>query len=276
VEIALFFAMMLGTIPALLLRFYMLRSFEGMFDERSVMFAFVVGMVAGVIAGVVHVWTDGATFYTYASAIVFFVIVWAFLDQFMRVIIFNSPRFSKDPDTTFYATAFGLGYGSMLTALWFYRSFVLIEGVATNPWVIASYVGAAFAFAVVHGATGMLVGFGATEGVVWRLGLMGVLIQVPLNIMWWLSLATGLEAALPVWEVGAISMFVAAAYGLIVLRWTMGRIVPDLMPPETMRARRRELRRHRRTARAPEPSGEGTSGEDETAAGTGSGDGAGQ
>ncbi len=241
--------MMLGTLPALVLRFYMLRSFEGMFDERSVMFAFVVGMVAGVIVGIVHVWTDTSTFSTIASAIVFFVIVWAFLDQFLRVIIFNSPRFSGDPDTTFYSTSFGLGYGAMLTALWFYRSFVLVEGTTTNLWVIASYIGAAFAFAVVHGSTGMLVGFGATEGVVWRLGLLGVLIQVPLNIMWWLSLATGIEAALPVWEVGAISMFAATCYGLIVLRWTMGRIVPDLVPQETMRARRRELRKQRRTVR---------------------------
>jgi len=276
VDVVLFAAMMLGILPALVLRFYMLKAFEGMFDERSVMFAFVVGMVAGVVVGVVHGQTDRLTFSTVASAIAFFVILWAFLDQFLRVVIFNSPRFAGEMDTTFYATAFGLGYGSMLTAYWFYRSFVLVEGTTTNLWVIASYAGAAFAFAVVHGSTGMLVGFGASEGVVWRLGLIGVLIQVPLNLMWWLSLATGVEAELPVWEVGTISMFVATAYSLLVLRWTMGRIVPGLMPPETMRARRRELRKRRRTGRAAGPTDGGTGDEEGAADVADSGDEAGE
>lgn len=247
-EVGVFVAMMMGTIPAILLRFYMLRPFEGMFEERSVMLAFAIGMVAGVVAGVFHVFVDGYLFASLATAIALFVIGWAIVDQFLRVIIFNSPRFSGDPDTTFYSTTFGLGYGAMLTALWFYRSFVLLD-VGTNPWVLASYVGAAFAFAVVHGATGMLVGFGAAEGELWRFGFLGVLVQLPLNVMWWLALASSVEAAVPIWELGTITMFIAAAYGVYILRWTMGKVVPDLLPKEAMRRRRRDVRRQRRSRR---------------------------
>jgi hypothetical protein len=246
VEVGVFVAMMMGTIPAILLRFYMLRPFEGMFEERSVMLAFAIGMVAGVVAGVLHVFVDGYLFASVATAIALFVIGWAIVDQFLRVIIFNSPRFTGDPDTTFYSTCFGLGYGAMLTALWFYRSFVLLD-VGSNAWVLASYVGAAFAFAVVHGATGMLVGFGASEGELWRFAFLGVVVQLPLNVMWWLALASSVEAAVPIWELGTITMFIAAAYGVLILRWTMGKVVPDLLPKEAMRRRRRDVRRQKRS-----------------------------
>ena len=243
--------MMLGTIPALLLRFYMLRAFEGMFEDQPVLFAFVVGMVAGAIVGVFHVFVDPSLFSTVLSALLFFVIGFAFIDQFLKVIIFNSPRFSGQAETTFYSTAFGLGYGAMLTGFWFYRSFILMDA-GSNGWVLLSYVGAAFAFAVVHGTTGMLVGFGATEGVVWRYGLLSVVLQAPLNIMWWLALGSSLYADVPIWELGAITMFIAAGYGLFLLRWTMAKIVPDLLPKQELRKRRRLMRRQRRTGEGKE------------------------
>jgi hypothetical protein len=245
VNTAVFVAMMLGTIPALILRFYMLRAFEGMFEDQPVLFAFVIGMVSGTIVGVFHILVDRSLFSSVLSALLFFVIGFAFVDQFLKVVIFNSPRFSGQAETTFYATAFGLGYGAMLTALWFYRSFVGL-GAEINGWVVLSYVGAAFAFAVVHGTTGMLVGFGATEGIVWRHGLLSVVLQAPLNVLWWLALGSSIYAAAPVWELGAITMFIAAGYGLFLLRWTMAKVVPDLLPKQEMRRRRRLMRRQRR------------------------------
>jgi hypothetical protein len=247
----IFVAMMLGTIPALLLRFYMLQAFEGMFEDQPVLFAFVIGMVAGVVVGVFHSLADRSLFSSVASALLFFVVGFAFLDQFLKVIIFNSPRFSGQPETTFYSTAFGLGYGAMLTGFWFYRSFVLLDA-GSNGWVLLSYVGAAFAFAVVHGTTGMLVGFGATEGIVWRYGLLSVALQAPLNIMWWLALGSSLYAKVPIWELGTITMFLAAGYGLFLLRWTMAKIVPDLLPKQELRRRRRLMRRQRRAGEGKE------------------------
>ena len=251
VNTSVFVAMMLGTIPALLLRFYMLRAFEGMFEDQPVLFAFVIGMVAGVVVGVFHSIVDRSLFSSVASALLLFVVGFAFVDQFLKVIIFNSPRFSGQAETTFYATAFGLGYGAMLTGFWFYRSFVLLDA-GSNGWVLLSYVGAAFAFAVVHGTTGMLVGFGATERIVWRYGLLSVVLQVPLNIMWWLALGSSLYAAVPIWELGTITMFIAAGYGLFLLRWTMAKIVPDLLPQQEMRRRRRLMRKRQRAAEGKE------------------------
>ena len=48
-EVGVFGAMMMGALPALLLMFYMLGPFEGLFEELSSFFAFVIGMVAGVV-----------------------------------------------------------------------------------------------------------------------------------------------------------------------------------------------------------------------------------
>lgn len=240
-----FFAMMMGAVPALALMFYMLRPFEGSFDERSTLFAFVVGMVVGVVAGVLHVLLDRAVIGYFATALVFFVLGFAAFDQMMRVALFNTQRFSGRVDTTFYATAFGLGYGSMLAALWFFRTFADPDQTI-NAWVVASYLAAAFAFAVVHGTTGMLVGFGATEREVWRFGILGIGIESVLNFLWYLALASGLYAEAPVWELGVIVMGIAAIYGAYLLRWTMDKVAPDLLPKSALRKGRRYLRKRQR------------------------------
>jgi hypothetical protein len=238
--------MMIGAIPALVLMFYMLRPFEGIFDERSTFFSFVIGMVVGVVAGVLHVGVDRFAVQTFVMAMLLFVLGFAVFDQFLRVIVFNSSRFAGKRETAFYSTAFGLGYGAMLAALWFYRSFAA-PGIEINAWVVVAYVAAAFSFAVVHGTTGMLVGFGAVEGILWRFGLLAVGLEAVLNFLWYLALGSSIYAdifgAQPIWELTVVAMGIAAMYGIILLRWTMMRIVPDLLPKEAMKARRRFLRR---------------------------------
>jgi hypothetical protein len=237
--------MMMGAVPALLLMFYMLRPFEGLYSDRSTFNSFVVGMAIGVFAGVMHVAIDPFALLSPLLAIPIFVIGFAVFDQFLRVVLFNSPRFSGKTETTFYATAFGLGYASMLVALWFYRSFTH-PTIEINAWVVAAYLGASFAFAVVHGSTGMLVGFGASIGEVWRYGLLGVGMQAILNFLWYLALISSIYTptdVASVWEMTVIAMTIAALYGLYILRWTMRKVVPELLPKETMRKRRRLIRK---------------------------------
>lgn len=245
VELGVFGAMMLGAIPALLLMFYMLRPFEGLYADRSTFNSFVIGMAIGIVTGVMHVAIDPYVLVTPAMAVLIFVIGFAVFDQFLRVVLFNSPRFSGKMETTFYATAFGLGYASMLTALWFYRSFTHPE-IEINAWVVAAYIAASFAFAVIHGSTGMLVGFGASIGEVWRYGLFGVGMQAILNFLWYLALISSIytpAGVYSIWEMTVISMTIATAYGYFVLRWTMRKVVPELLPTETMRLRRRIIRK---------------------------------
>jgi hypothetical protein len=245
VEVGVFVAMMMGAVPALLLMFYMLRPFEGLYSDRSTFNSFVVGMAIGVVAGVMHVAIDPFAMLSPLVAIPIFVIGFAVFDQFLRVVLWNSPRFSGKMETTFYSTAFGLGYASMLVALWFYRSFTH-PSIEINAWVVAAYLAASFAFAVVHGSTGMLVGFGASIGEVWRFAFLGVGMQAVLNFLWYLALISSIytpEGVLAVWEMTVIAMAIAAAYGIFVLRWTMGRVVPELLPKETMRMRRRLIRK---------------------------------
>jgi hypothetical protein len=245
VEPGVFMAMMMGAVPALLLMFYMLRPFEGLYPDRSVFNSFVVGMAIGVVAGVMHVAIVPFDLLSVPSAILIFVIGFAVFDQFLRVVLWNSPRFSGKMETTFYATAFGLGYAAMLVALWFYRSFTH-PTIEINAWVVAAYLAASFAFAVVHGSTGMLVGFGAAIGEVWRFGLLGVGMEAVLNFLWYLALISSIytpSGVASVWEMTVVAMAIAAGYGLLILRWTMKRVVPELLPKETMRLRRRLIRK---------------------------------
>jgi hypothetical protein len=174
VEPGVFIAMMIGAIPAVILFFYMLGPFEGLFDENSVFFSFVIGMSVGVVVGVIHVVVDPWALQNYFTSLLIFVIGFAVFDTFLRVVLFNSTKFSLKMETTFYCTAFSLGYGAMLAALWFYRSFTH-PTAEVNAWVIIAYIAASFAFAVVYGSTGMLLGFGAYEGFIWRLAFMSVM-----------------------------------------------------------------------------------------------------
>lgn len=248
VEPGVFGAMMMGALPALMLLFYMLHPFEGLYSDRSSFNAFVVGMAFGVAVGVIHVAIDPFALQALALAIIIFVIGFGVFDQFLRVVIWNSSRFTGRMETTFWGTAFGLGYGAMLSALWFYRSFTHPD-IEINTWVVTAYIAAAFAFAVVHGATGMLVGFGAAIGEVWRYGLLGIGLEAVLNFLWYLALVSSIytpSGVLPVWEMTVLSMSIATVYGYAVLRWTMRRIVPELLPKDVMRLRRRLLRKQSR------------------------------
>lgn len=248
VEPGVFGAMMMGALPALVLMFYMLRPFEGLYGDRSAFNSFVVGMALGVAAGVLHVAIDPFALQAFALAVLLFVIGFGVFDQFLRVVLWNSSRFSGRMETTFWGTAFGLGYGAMLAALWFYRSFTHPD-IEINAWVVTAYIAASFAFAVIHGATGMLVGFGAAIGEVWRYGLLGVGIQAVLNFLWYLALVSSIytpSGVAPVWEMTVLSMSIATLYGYAVLRWTMRRVVPELLPKDVMRLRRRLLRKQSR------------------------------
>ena len=240
--------MMLGAVPALLLMFYILRPFEGIFDEQSTLFSFVIGMVVGTVVGVLHGQIDPIVVPYAPTALLVFVVGFAFFDQFMRVVFFNSSRFSGRKDTTFYSTAFGLGYGAMLVGLWFFRTFEN-DNVTVNAYVVVGYLCATFAFAVFHGVTGMLVGFGATEKILWRFGLLAVGLECVLNVLWYVALASSLytpEGVAPVWELGTLVMVIAAVAGFLLLRWALRKVVPDLLPDETMRSRRRMLRKRHR------------------------------
>jgi len=206
---------------------------------------FVVGMALGVVTGVMHVAIDPIALLSIPTAILLFVLGFAAFDQLLRVVLWNSPRFSGKMEATFYSTAFGLGYASMLVALWFYRSFTH-PSIEINAWVVGAYIAASFAFAIVHGSTGMLVGFGAAIGEVWRFGLLGVGMEAVLNFLWYLALVSSIytpSGVAPVWEMTVIAMTAAALYGFAVLRWTMKRVVPELLPKETMRLRRRIIRK---------------------------------
>jgi len=248
VEPGVFIAMMIGAIPAVILFFYMLGPFEGLFDENSVFFSFVIGLAVGVVVGVIHVAVDPWALQNYFTSILIFVIGFAVFDTFLRVVLFNSSKFSLKMETTFYCTAFSLGYGAMLAALWFYRSFTH-PTAEVNAWVIIAYIAASFAFAVVYGSTGMLLGFGAYEGFIWRLAFMSIALQVALNFLWWIAMASSIytqPGVYPVWELGVLVMGIATVYGYYLLKWTMNKVVPDLLPTETMRFRRRFLRKRQR------------------------------
>ena len=241
--------MMIGSIPAIILMFYMLGPFEGLFNEQSVFYSFVIGMSVGVFVGVIHVAVDPWALQTYFTSLVIFVIGFAMFDTLLRVVLFNSKKFSLKMETTFYTTAFSLGYGAMLAALWFYRSFTH-PTAEVNALVIIAYIAASFSFAVVYGSTGMLIGFGAYEGFIWKIAAMSVFLQVILNLLWWMAMASSIytqPGVLPVWELGVVVMGIATIYGIYLLRWTMNKVVPDLLPSEMMRFRRRLLRKRQRT-----------------------------
>ena len=112
--------------------------------------------------------------------------------------------------------------------------------------VVTAYLAASFAFAVIHGSTGMLVGFGAAIGEVWRYGLLGVGMQAILNFLWYLALISSIytpSGVISVWEMTVVAMGLATLYGIFILRWTMKKVVPELLPKETMRLRRRIIRK---------------------------------
>lgn len=236
-------------VPAMGTLWWFLDRYEGLFEDARLFFALIVGFFAGLGAAAFEFYTDFAGASSTAAigagtAFIFFVAGYAFFETGIKTMALGLKRFKGRKDTPYYGMALGLGLGAML-ALMIVANALRVAEESGNPYQPATFavmtlipIGAILA----HGATGVWVGVGSSEGKLWKGWGIGTLLQMPmLGVLWlwWPSIGQG---NVVVWFPSIVAIVYGA--GLIVI--TEKRVLQAIVPRDIAKQVRRDIRRQRR------------------------------
>lgn len=154
-----------GFAPAMLLMYYTLRAYtfpmveKPYFDDRKLFAFFALGVVLGMLIFAFENW--GSTIATVETLLVL-VLGFALMEELLKLVILNFPRFQKKVDTAFYGLSLGLGISSTFTFATVYVFLLSVEDVQVAEAVAVCLLGVLFV--LLHGSTSTLIGVGVARG----------------------------------------------------------------------------------------------------------------
>jgi len=208
-------SLFLGIIPALILLYISLKGYEGYYKDKTVFLTFVAGIIAGFISVIIE---------TYASNIgILFIVLFPIIEQLFKTIILNIRRFQKKRETTVYGLSLGLGFGSIFTPF----SMITSNIQTTNSYLIVIVIIGSIGIILLHGATGVCIGYGVYSGKLLKYFLLAIILHVPLTGLIFLTSLLNIKNL----QIGLI------IYGLITYWFITKNIMPKILSQQKSRKR---------------------------------------
>jgi hypothetical protein len=173
-EIPIQAILFLGIIPALVILFFGLKGYDGIYKDKTVFLTFFIGIVFGVIAAVARLMLAPV------PLLIVYIILFAFFEQLLKTIVLNLRRLQRKKETTIYGLSLGLGFGSSFTP------FLIIAGSLSgqsDTTFLSLVTLGSLGFILFHAATGAYIGFGIYSGKMTRYLFTAILLQIPFNII---------------------------------------------------------------------------------------------
>ncbi len=154
-----------GFAPAMLLMYYTLRDYtfprveKPYFDDRKMFAFFALGVVLGMVLFAFESW--GRTIAA-AETVLVLIVGFALMEELMKLVILNFPRFARKVDTAFYGLSLGLGISSTFTFATVYVFLLGLEEPQVADAVAVAMLGVLFV--LLHGSTTALIGVGVARG----------------------------------------------------------------------------------------------------------------
>jgi membrane protein YdbS with pleckstrin-like domain len=175
-------AAVMGIGPALALMYLVFRDFtypriqDPFFEDRKLFGLFAVGMVIGVVLFSVYTW-----FYPWNSLLV--AVAFALIQELVKLVILNLPRFQRKLDTAFYGSALGLGMGSTLGfGMVFYLLAVIgVPEMTGTDWLVLLMYSLHQVF--LQSSTGLTIGEGVVRGYIMAFLLQAVMVNVAFQVI---------------------------------------------------------------------------------------------
>ena len=198
----------LGIIPALILLYISLKGYEGLYKDKTIFLTFVIGIIAGFVSVLMEYYTAGV-------GMLFMIILFPVLEQLFKTIILNVGRLQEKRETTIYGLSLGLGFGSIFTP------FAIIVsnsqgGIYTLS--IALTVLGSFGIILLHGATGVCIGYGVYQRELPKYFIFAVFLYLPVTASY-LTVPFGLGYL----QLGLVP------YGLVVYWYATKKIMPQIL-----------------------------------------------
>jgi len=156
--------------PALILLYISLKGYEGIYKERTIYVMFILGIIAGVLSIILE--------YSTLQVGLIAIILFPLIEQMFKTVILNMRRYQKKKATPIYGLSLGVGFGSV-----FAPYYIIITSMNTNDNT-ALYLAliASVSIIILHGATGVLIGFGVYKTELMKYFLMATLFYIPVII----------------------------------------------------------------------------------------------
>lgn len=170
--------------PAVALLYYTLRDYtypkveKPFFDDRKVFAFFALGIVLGMVIFAFESW--GQTVST-AETLLVLVVGFAAMEELMKLVILNFPRFQRKVDTAFYGLALGLGISATFTFATIYASALSVEHITAVEMAAFALLG--LQLVLLHGSTTTFIGIGVTRGDVKGYMAEALLIHMGYNLL---------------------------------------------------------------------------------------------
>lgn len=239
-QLVFFAAGILGFGPAIGVLYHALRTYDypftekSYFDTRRVILALAVGMIVGTISGAITLALGAAGSLV---ALVLFLILVALFEEGFKLIYLNRKGYRGRFDTTFVGVGLGIGIAAIAAAGPAYANGPALFGAPVYLPLAAFSVSLSF----VHGATGAILGLGCSKGDLvtafaqaFVARVLHAAILVPFFV--WFSTPT-VTIALPV-----LSLAAAIGFTIFLYRHVYRFVIPETLPPELRRERRRGVR----------------------------------
>jgi len=163
-------SLILGIIPALILLYWELKDWQDEYVEKTLFIMFIIGIITGFIASVIEIFT--------LTSGILIIILFPVLEQIMKTMVLNLPRFHLKRSTVLYGLALGLGFGSIFTPV----SMLLANIQTGSLFVIAAILVGSIGIILMQGATGLLIGYGVYQGNLTKYFLFAVLLYIPVSL----------------------------------------------------------------------------------------------
>ena len=173
-----------GFAPAMALMFFTLRDYtfpaveKPFFDDRKIFAFFALGIVVGMLLFAFEEWGRTASS---SETMIALIVGFAVMEESMKLVVLNFPRFQRKVDTAFYGLSFGLGISATFTFATIYASAAGLESPSAID--LTGYTLLGLQFVLLHGATTTFVGIGVARGEIRPYFSEALLIHIGYNML---------------------------------------------------------------------------------------------
>jgi hypothetical protein len=179
----MFIAAAIGIAPALALMYWSLRNYtypkvkQPFFDDRVVFTYLAIGLVIGVAVYAVQSYFD--------MSFLLFALLFAVLEEMIKLVLLNLRRFRGKLDTPFYGLTIGLGIGGAMGFGAVFQSLPVLDFGDVPMAVLNSIILVVLTvqFSLLNGATGAIIGVGVARSIPFSYFSQAVLYHLVFNLV---------------------------------------------------------------------------------------------
>jgi uncharacterized membrane protein YhfC len=187
----LFLTSFFGIVPAILILYYLLNTYEDYLKDNTLYAFFAGGMILGMVSFVLHLLIDPQVMGFLDIAILIYVLAFAVFEELTKYIILYLKWFRAQHSTTYYGLAFGLGFGATSIIAVVYRDlYPDPTDAASNPYFLPTAIFLAIGFVGLYATTGGLIGYGSAKKIRWNFLWLALAYHILFNFMvfwYWFS-----------------------------------------------------------------------------------------